>query len=94
MSIEKVRDRPGIRLNVGEAIAFFALIVTLVSSFNGWWILPEKVLHLQKDNEKQDDRIAKIEQLASERAETLVRIDERTRRIEEAIRQVHPETRK
>jgi hypothetical protein len=93
MSLEPVRERPGIRLNVGEAIALFALVVTLVSSFNGWWILPEKVLNLQKDNEKQDGRIIKIEQYAAERAETLVRIDERTRRIEEAIKQVHPQVR-
>lgn len=77
-------------MNVGEAIAAFALIVTLISSFNGWWILPEKVLNLQKENEKQDERLVKIEQIASERAETLIRIDERTRRIEEAIKQVHP----
>lgn len=91
MSIQSVRDRPGIKLNVGEAIAAFALIVTLISSFNGWWILPEKVLNLQKENEKQDERLVKIEQIASERAETLIRIDERTRRIEEAIKQVHPQ---
>lgn len=86
MSIQTVRDRPGIKLNVGEAIAFFALIVTLVSSFNGWWILPEKVLNLQKENEKQDERLVKIENIAAERAETLVRIDERTKRIEDALR--------
>lgn len=91
MSVQPVRDRPGIKLNVGEAIAAFALIVTLISSFNGWWILPEKVLNLQKENEKQDERLVKIEQIASERAETLIRIDERTRRIEEAIKQVHPQ---
>lgn len=91
MSIQTVRDRPGIRLNVGEAIALFALVVTLVSSFNGWWILPEKVLNLQKENEKQDERLVKIELIAAERAETLIRIDERTRRIEEAIKQVHPQ---
>lgn len=91
MSTETVRNRPGIKLNVGEAIALFALIVTFVSSFNGWWILPEKVLNLQKENEKQDERLVKIEQIASERAETLIRIDERTRRIEEAIKQVHPQ---
>ena len=86
MSIETVRDRPGIRLNVGEAIALLALIVTLVSSFNGWWILPEKVLNIQKENERQDDRIVRIETLAADRAETLARIDERTRRIEEFIK--------
>lgn len=91
MSFETVRARPGVRLNTGEAIALFALIVTILSSFNGWWILPEKVLNIQKENEKQDERIFKIEQLAAERAETLVRIDERTKRIEEAIKQVHPQ---
>ena len=90
MSVQPVRDRPGIKLNVGEAIAAFALIVTLISSFNGWWILPEKVLNLQKENEKQDERLVKIEQIASERAETLIRIDERTRRIEEALKKLNP----
>lgn len=88
MSIQTVRDRPGIKLNVGEAIAFFALIVTLVSSFNGWWILPEKVLNLQRENEKQDERLVKIESIAAERAETLVRIDERTKRIEETLKRL------
>lgn len=88
MSIETVRDRPGIRLNVGEAVAILALIVTLLSSFNGWWILPEKVLNLQKENERQDDRLVKIESIASERAETLARIDERTRRIEEVLKSI------
>lgn len=86
MSLEPVRDRPGIRLNVGEAVAILALVVTLISSFNGWWILPEKVLNLQKENEKQDERLVKIEHIAAERAETLVRIDERTKRIEEALK--------
>jgi hypothetical protein len=88
MSVETVRDRPGVRLNVGEAVAILALVVTLVSSFNGWWILPEKVLNLQKENERQDDRLMKIESIAAERAETLVRIDERTRRIEEALKHI------
>lgn len=90
MSNETVRNRPGIKMNVGEAIAAFALIVTLISSFNGWWILPEKVLNLQKENEKQDERLVKIEQIASERAETLIRIDERTKRIEEALKKLNP----
>jgi hypothetical protein len=88
MSVETVRDRPGVRLNVGEAVAILALVVTLISSFNGWWILPEKVLNLQKENERQDDRLIKIESIAAERAETLVRIDERTRRIEEALKNI------
>ena len=88
MSVETVRDRPGVRLNVGEAVAILALVVTLISSFNGWWILPEKVLNLQKENARQDDRLFKIESIAAERAETLVRIDERTRRIEEALKNI------
>lgn len=89
MSTETVRNRPGIRLNVGETVAVLALIVTLISSFNGWWILPEKVLNLQKENDKQDERLSKIESVAADRAETLARIDERTKRIEDAIKQVH-----
>lgn len=88
MSTETVRNRPGIKLNIGEAIALFALVVTFVSSFNGWWILPEKVLNLQKENEKQDERLVKIEHIAAERAETLARIDERTKRIEDALRNI------
>jgi hypothetical protein len=86
MSVEPVRDRPGIRLNVGEAVAIVALLITILSAFNGWWILPEKVLNLQKDNERQDYRLGAIEKNAADRAETLARIDERTKRIEEALR--------
>jgi hypothetical protein len=42
MSLETVRDRNGIRLNIGEAIAILALLVTILSGLNGWFILPEK----------------------------------------------------
>jgi hypothetical protein len=53
-------------------------------------ILPEKVIHLQRENERQDARLGSIESIASERAETLVRIDERTKRIEEALKKINP----
>ena len=86
MSSETVRNRPGLRLSIGEAIAALALVATVFSASQAWWVLPEKVHRVETDNERQEQRLQKIEALASERAETLARIDERTKRIEDAIR--------
>ncbi len=86
MSVETVRNRPGVRLSIGEAIAALALVATIFSISQAWWVLPEKVRAVEVDNDKQENRLGNIERLASERAETLARIDERTKRIEEALR--------
>ena len=86
MSLEPVRNRPGIRLQVGEAIAAIALLATFFSASQAWVILPEKVRAVESRSEKQDGRLSDMERLAAERAETLARIDERTKRIEEALR--------
>jgi hypothetical protein len=80
-------------MSYAEVLAGVSILVAAFSAFNGWLILPEKVVHLQRENERQDNRLANIEAIAAERAETLVRIDERTKRIEDAIRQVHPQVR-
>jgi hypothetical protein len=86
MSVETVRNRPGVRLSIGEAIAALALVATIFSISQAWWVLPEKVRAVEVDNDKQETRLGNIERLAAERAETLARIDERTKRIEEALR--------
>jgi type I restriction-modification system DNA methylase subunit len=83
MSTETVRNRPGVRLSFGEAIAALALVATIFSISQAWWILPEKVTRVE--NEKQEARLQKIEAVAADRAETLARIDERTKRIEQIL---------
>jgi hypothetical protein len=85
MSSETVRNRPGVRLSIGEAIAALALVATIFSASQSWWVLPEKVHRVEADNERQEARLRQIETIASERAETLARIDERTKRIEQIL---------
>ena len=85
MSTKVVRNRPGVKMSVGEFIAALALVATIFSASQAWWILPEKVSRVEVENEKQEQRLQKIESTASERAETLARIDERTKRIEQIL---------
>ncbi|MCX6964792.1 MAG: hypothetical protein NTW41_05515 [Verrucomicrobia bacterium] len=85
MSFEQVKSRPGVRLSVSEAIAALALVATVFSISQAWWILPEKVSRVEVENEKQEARLQKIEATAADRAETLARIDERTKRIEQIL---------
>lgn len=85
MSFEQVKNRPGVRLSVSEAIAAMALVATVFSISQAWWILPEKVSRVEVENEKQEARLQKIESTAADRAETLARIDERTKRIEQIL---------
>lgn len=80
----------GVRMSYAEVLAAVSILVAAFSAFNGWLILPEKVIHLQRENERQDARLGNIEAIASERAETLVRIDERTKRIEESLKRINP----
>jgi hypothetical protein len=77
-------------MSYAEVLAGVSILVAAFSAFNGWLILPEKVIHLQRENERQDARLGNIEAIAAERAETLVRIDERTKRIEEALKKINP----
>jgi hypothetical protein len=77
-------------MSYAEVLAAVSILVAAFSAFNGWLILPEKVIHLQRENERQDARLGNIETIAAERAETLVRIDERTKRIEEALKKINP----
>lgn len=76
----------GINLTIGEMIAGIGLLVAIMSSLNGWFVLPEQVKSVRDENARQDLRIQAIEKVAQERAEVLVRIDERTRRIEEVLK--------
>ena len=85
MSFEQVKNRPGVRLSVSDAIAALALVATVFSISQAWWILPEKVSRVEVENEKQEARLQKIESVAADRAETLARIDERTKRIEQIL---------
>lgn len=85
MSLEEVRNRPGVRMSLGEAIAALALVATLFSISQAWWILPEKVTRVEIENDRQEARLSKIESVAADRAETLARIDERTKRIEQIL---------
>jgi hypothetical protein len=77
-------------MSYAEVLAGVSILVAAFSAFNGWLILPEKVINLQRENERQDARLGNIEAIAAERAETLVRIDERTKRIEEALKKINP----
>lgn len=88
MSLEP--ENRGVRMSYAEVLAAVSILVAAFSAFNGWLILPEKVVHLQRENERQDARLGNIESIASERAETLVRIDERTKRIEESLKRINP----
>lgn len=85
MSIEEVRNQRGIKLTFSEAVAAVAMLVALFSALSGWVVLPEQVRYVRDENIKQDTRITAIEVVAQERAETLARIDERTKRIEAAL---------
>jgi len=70
-----------------EIIAGVALIVTIFGSAQGWLILPEKVRAQAERTDRLESKVTSIETLASERAETLARIDERTKRIEAVVSQ-------
>lgn len=89
MSIEQIERRRGlergIKLTMSEFLAGMALMITLFSALNGWIILPEQMRGIQANDAKQDVRIDVIQREASVRAETLARIDERTKRIEEYL---------
>lgn len=86
MSLEEKEGRPAVKLSIAEIIAAVALIATVFSSLNGWIVLPEQMRQVRNENERQDIRLTAIERLASERSETLARIDERTKRIEESLK--------
>ena len=85
MSIQEVRNERGVKLTMSELIAGVALMVTLFSALNGWVVLPEQMRVVQANDAKQDAKIELIQGEAQERAETLARIDERTKRIEEYL---------
>lgn len=91
MSIEQIERRRGliergVKLTMSELIAGIALIVTSFSALNGWIVLPEQMRVVQANDAKQDARIELIQDEAHERAETLARIDERTKRIEDYLK--------
>ena len=85
MSIEEVRNERGVKLTMSELIAGIALIVTAFSALNGWIVLPEQMRTIQSNDAKQDAKIEVIQREAQARNETLARIDERTKRIEEYL---------
>jgi hypothetical protein len=90
MSIEDVPRRRGmergVKLTMSELIAGIALMVTLFSALNGWIVLPEQMRAIQANDAKQDARIEVINQENQARSETLARIDERTKRIEDYLK--------
>ena len=89
MSIEEIPRRRGIergvKLTMSELVAGVALMVTLFSALNGWIVLPEQMRHIQTNDAKQDATIELIQKDANVRSETLARIDERTKRIEDFL---------
>ena len=85
MSIQEVRNERGVKLTMSELIAGIALMVTLFSALNGWVVLPEQMRSIQANDAKQDARIELIQKEAVARNETLARIDERTKRIEDYL---------
>jgi hypothetical protein len=76
----------GVKLTMSELIAGVALMVTLFSALNGWVVLPEQMRSIQSNDAKQDARIEMINQENQARSETLARIDERTKRIEDYLK--------
>ena len=86
MSIQEVRNERGVKLTMSELIAGIALIVTAFSAINGWIVLPEQMRNIQTNDAKQDARIEVIQKEAQARNETLARIDERTKRIEDYLK--------
>ena len=90
MSIEEIPRRRGmergVKLTMSELIAGVALMVTLFSALNGWVVLPEQMRSIQSNDAKQDARIEMINQENQARSETLARIDERTKRIEDYLK--------
>jgi septal ring factor EnvC (AmiA/AmiB activator) len=70
---------------MSELIAGIALMVTMFSALNGWVVLPEQMRTIQSNDAKQDARIEVIQKEAVQRNETLARIDERTKRIEDVL---------
>ena len=86
MSIEQVRNERGVKLTMSELIAGVALMVTLFSALNGWIVLPEQMRSIQANDAKQDARIELIQKENQTRSETLARIDERTKRIEDYLK--------
>jgi len=85
MSIDEVRNQPGVKVTIAELIAGVALIITVFSALNGWIVLPEQVRSLKEADALQNAKIAAIELSAQQRAEVLARIDERTVEIKKAI---------
>jgi len=89
MSIEEIPRRRGmergVKLTMSEFIAGVALMVTLFSALNGWIVLPEQMRSIQSNDAKQDARIELIQKENQSRSETLARIDERTKRIEDYL---------
>jgi septal ring factor EnvC (AmiA/AmiB activator) len=86
MSIQTVRNERGVKLTMSELIAGIALLVTMFSALNGWVVLPEQMRHIQTNDAKQDAKIEMISKEAQARNETLARIDERTKRIEDYLK--------
>lgn len=86
MSIQEVRNERGVKLTMSELIAGVALMVTSFSALNGWIVLPEQMRQIAANDAKQDAKIELIQEEAQERAETLARIDERTKRIEDYLK--------
>jgi septal ring factor EnvC (AmiA/AmiB activator) len=76
----------GVKLTMSELIAGIALMVTLFSALNGWVVLPEQMRSIQANDAKQDAKIEVINQENQARSETLARIDERTKRIEDYLK--------
>lgn len=77
--------RHGFNPTFSEFIASLALIVTLLSAAYGWIVLPEQMHNMKDTASALEKRITAIESGNLERAETLARIDERTKRIEQTL---------
>lgn len=71
---------------MSELIAGIALMITLFSALNGWILLPEQMRTIQSNDAKQDATIDMIQKDAHAQGETLARIDERTKRIEDYLK--------
>ena len=83
--------RHGFNPTFSEFIAGIALLVTMMSAAYGWIVLPEQMRNVKDATSGLDRRIVIIEGGNLERAETLARIDERTKRIEQTLETFTPQ---
>lgn len=70
-------------------IAIGSLAINVVGSTTFWFAMPEKLRTITDKVENQAARLNALETQASGQAATLARVDERTKSIQDDVRQLH-----